>query len=96
MSRGQKSHGLTVEDVVKILVWMGFIPGVRGVEMIQKRKAIIVSKQHIFLGMSMILMRTLSCRNWILVTIDRAVSTYCGCKMVFVATIAQYISRTIS
>ena len=55
----QKSHGLTVEDVVKILVWMGFIPGVRGVEMIQKRKVIIVSKQRIFLGMSMILMRTL-------------------------------------
>ena len=48
-----------IEDVVKILVWMGFIPGVRGVEMTPKRKAIIVSKQHIFLGMSMILMRTL-------------------------------------
>lgn len=71
-SKKSWSH-YTVEDVVKILVWMGFIPGVRGVEMIPKRKAIIVSKQRIFLGMSMILMRTLSCRNWILVTIDRAV-----------------------
>ena len=27
----------------------------------------------LFLGMSMILMKTLSCRDWILVTIDRAV-----------------------